>query len=517
MKRPSRQGGAAAHKMRFLLHVPFVLALAIGPLALADPREQGPADSSPSGLLAGVARVEISPSAGIPHMNWGSATHLVAEGVASPGLFATALVLSDGKQKFAIVDIDAVNVNGLDSVITRAERETGIPAAHIRLAASHTHAGPNLSVERAPIGADMSALSEIMRRYRESLDDKLVGVIVAATRRLEPVHLYAGRGTGTINVNRRFRRQGSFPPAVGRNPDGFVDRELVVIRIDRADGTQLAVIGNFQCHGTVLGFENKQVSADWIGHTRATVEAAFPGALCLFFQGAAGNQGPVEGFSGDDRVAKRLGATLGHQIAAVALDIETVRREPVFDGYIESTAYQARQYWRVKGPRDSTLRFASRLIPVAARTYSEAEIAEMQSRVEEAKTSLEAARRSGDAWKRAQAEARLRRFSNLLEKWKGKKSAGAQVLVNVQLLRIGDVAILSMPGEPFGEIGAELKKLSPFRYTMFCGYSSGQGGDYMPTQAEYDHGGYEVERTPYGRTAARELITEAAKLYSKVQ
>jgi hypothetical protein len=450
-------------------------------------------------------------------MNWGSATHLLAEGIAPPGLFATALILSDGNQRFAMVDIDILNVSGLERVVTRAASETGIPAAHIRLAASHTHAGPSLSVERAPIGADLTALTALMQRYRQSLEDKLVGAIVAAARHTEPVHLYAGRGTGTINVNRRFRRQGSAPAAVGRNPDGFVDRELVVIRIDKADGSPLAVIGNFQCHGTVLGYENRHVSADWIGHARATVEKAFPGLLCLFFQGAAGNQGPVEGFSGDARVARRLGSILGHQIAAVALEIETVQREPVFDGYIESTAYQARQYWRVKGPRDATLRFASRIIPVARRTYTDTEIAEMQSRVQDATVALEAARKSADSWKASQAEARLRRFSNLVEKWKAQQSSGAPLPVEVQILRIGDVAILSMPGEPFGEIGAELKKLSPFRYTMFCGYSSGQGGDYMPTEAEYDHGGYEVERTPYGRTAARELVTGAAKLFGEVR
>ena len=66
-----------------------------------------------------------------------------------------------------------------------------------------------------------------------------------------------------------------------------------------------------------------------------------------------------------------------------------------------------------------------------------------------------------------------------------------------------------MPGEPFAEIGVAVKRASPFEFTMFCGYSDGVGGDYVPTAAEYQYGGYEVERTPYNPGAA-EIVVEAA-------
>src|SRR5687768_11616468 len=108
----------------------------------ADVVEHGPKDSKPSGLLAGVARAEINPPVGIAHLNWGSQTHVTAEGIDPAGMVATALVLSDGKQKFAIVDIDAGGVRGMDDAVARAAEATGIPAAHIRLGATHTHAGP---------------------------------------------------------------------------------------------------------------------------------------------------------------------------------------------------------------------------------------------------------------------------------------------------------------------------------------------------------------------------------------
>ena len=84
-------------------------------------------------------------------------------------------------------------------------------------------------------------------------------------------------------------------------------------------GHPLAVLVNFQCHGTVLAWENKMISPDWPGMMRKTIETALPGAKALFFQGAAGNQGPMEGFTGDLRVPHRLGSILGHQAAALAL------------------------------------------------------------------------------------------------------------------------------------------------------------------------------------------------------
>jgi hypothetical protein len=61
------------------------------------------------------------------------------------------------------------------------------------------------------------------------------------------------------------------------------------------------------------------------------------------------------------------------------------------------------------------------------------------------------------------------------------------------------------------------KKASPFEVTMFCGYSSGLGGDYMPVTSEYVHGGYEIERTPYGLGAAEKVMAAAPRLFALVR
>jgi len=492
------------------------LAILAASAAFCDVVEHTAKNSPPSGLLAGVARADITPPVGIPQMNWGAQTHVASVGIDPAGMVATALVLSDGKQKFAMVDVDALFATQIDAARKIASARTGIPNDHIRLGATHTHAGPFLNAEKGPVGIDLSVYKPGFDNYWTSVAEKVAGAIIEADSKLAPAHVGGMKGLGTINVNRRIRAGNASPPAVGRNPDGLVDRDLVVIRIDGAGGNPLAVLVNFQCHGTVMAWENKYISPDWPGMMRKTVEAALPGALCLFFQGAAGNQGPAEGFTGDLAVAHRLGRILGHQAAALALQTETTRRAPVFEGFVESTAYIARQPWRVAGPRDATLRFATKVLDLPGRVYTPVEIDRMETMVRQAEESLKSARQAGDPWKLHAAEARHRRFQDLLAKWK-RPPTGAPVRVRVQMLRIGETVLVAMPGEPFAEIGVAVKKASPFAVTMFCGYSTGEGGDYMPVETEYDHAGYEVDRTPYGKGAAEKLIRETIALFAAVR
>ena len=500
--------------MRSLL---FLSVLALNALVLrADVIEQGPKDSPPSGLLAGTARADITPPVGIAQMNWGSQTHVVATGVDPAGMWATALVVSDGKQKFVMVDLDAGSVAPFRDAIGRAAAAIGVPPDHVRLAAFHTHAGPSITPGKGPVGVDLTEYQRVMDRYRAAVSDKIAGVVAEANSRLRPVHVGGGKGSGTVNINRRVRADGDKPAAVGRNPGGFVDRELPVIRMDDAQGHPYAVIANFPCHGTVLAYENKIVSPDWVGMTRKVVEAALPGAICLFFQGAAGNQGPIEGFTGDLSVAHRLGSILGHEIAAVALSIETVQREPRFEGFVESSAYQAKQPWRVARPRDGTLKFVKRVLELPPRAYSQKEISDMEALVADAKAKVAESQSRGDLWAKHQAEARLRRFTDLLTAWK-RPFDPTPAAVEVEILRIGESAIVAMPGEPFAEIGLAIKKASPFPTTLFCGYSSGRGGGYIPVESEYAFGGYEIQITPYGVGAAEKLIRETANLFEQVR
>jgi hypothetical protein len=366
------------------------------------------------------------------------------------------------------------------------------------------------------VGKNPAQFEPLVKAHYAMLREKIVAVIAEAAANLRPVHAYGMKGTGSINMNRRVRASGDIPPSVGTNPDGFVDRDLLVVRIDDAQGEPYAVLVNYQCHGTVLTYENKLISPDWVGMVRKTVERAMPGATALYLQGAAGNQGPMEGGTGDIQVAHRLGTILGLEAAALAMRTDTVRREKKIEGYIESTAFGTIERWRVAGPRDATIKFTKKTLSLPARRYTAQDLDRMATLSADARRKLDAVAQSGDSWQKHQAEARLRRWADLLERYK-RPPAEQTIAVDVQALRIGDIAIVAMPGEPFAEIGAAVKKASPFPLTLFCGYSNGKGGGYMPVESEYSLGGYEVDMTPYGSGAAGQLIRETSALLQSLR
>jgi hypothetical protein len=78
-------------------------------------------------------------------------------------------------------------------------------------------------------------------------------------------------------------------------------------------------------------------------------------------------------------------------------------------------------------------------------------------------------------------------------------------------LRLGPVGLIGFPGEPFSEIGARVKAGSPFRWTLFSGYTNDYLG-YVPTREAYDDGGYEVDTSPFLPDAADRLVEASLAL-----
>ena len=85
-----------------------------------------------------------------------------------------------------------------------------------------------------------------------------------------------------------------------------------------------------------------------------------------------------------------------------------------------------------------------------------------------------------------------------LEKYLRKDKAGDTIIrLPLRFLRINnDVAVWAAPLELFCEIAMTVRNQSPFPYTFYFGYSNGWLG-YMPTKAEFTHGGYEPSVSPY--------------------
>ncbi|MBC8289635.1 MAG: neutral/alkaline non-lysosomal ceramidase N-terminal domain-containing protein, partial [Planctomycetes bacterium] len=272
-------------------------------------------------LQAGVGRVVITPPIGIRMMGY-TVQECVSESVERE-LTATALVLADGATKVAMIACDILFIQSphVDRIRKRVGDVIGVSTEHVMINASHTHLGPMLPGWHA----DTPEQDELQRRYLALLEESLVGLVTMADGRLQPARIGAATGHAEIGINRRERLpDGSV--IIGDNPDGPVDHDVGVIRIDDVSGKPIATVMTAAAHTIVLGPKTPQLSPDYVGPAREIVERA-TGALSLFFQGAAGNVSPRCGIGSggpkqfDD--LHRIGAILGGEVVKTWAGIRT--------------------------------------------------------------------------------------------------------------------------------------------------------------------------------------------------
>ena len=102
------------------------------------------------------------------------------------------------------------------------------------------------------------------RDYLQFVKSTLISGIKQARSQLAPARVAVGIGMARANINRRARDlDGTI--SLGLNPDGPVDRQIGIIRLERREGSLIALIANYAMHGTVLGGRFLQISGDGPG------------------------------------------------------------------------------------------------------------------------------------------------------------------------------------------------------------------------------------------------------------
>jgi hypothetical protein len=448
-------------------------------------------------LLAGTGRRCTNPPPNIAHGGWGAQKHEQAEGI-DMDLWATALALSDRRTTAVLLDIDIQILTNqrADQVRGAVSRATSLPEHQIRASATHTHSGP------VPYKSWIEKGYEMVEPWFEQVARWCAEAANEAIANLQPVVLRAGRGTCHINANRRCV-SASGERFLGVNAEGRCDHEVAVVQLDRPGGEPVATLVNYACHPTIMGPSNRLITPDYPGAMKRVVEDAV-GGHCVFLQGSAGDQGPVQGFQGDPAVYRRLGGVLGHEAARLALGLRSIPsglrlREVVPSGAplgIYDSEFATLPGW--------PLRVLTKEVPVPLREGLP-ERGLVAERLEVWKAKLKAAREKQDEAGIIQAIYMARRADiqlRMADDFGGKTSAG----VRAHFFTFGDVALVGCNIEPFCEIGLAIKQGSPFPMTWMSGYTNGRMA-HMPTAAEWANGGYEVENSPFGQSAA-EVLTE---------
>ena len=216
--------------------------------------------------------------------------------------------------------------------------------------------------------------------------------------------------------------------SLGLNPDGPTDRQIALIRLERTDGSLIALIANYAMHGTALGPQNTLISGDAPGTVANYVEEKL-GAPMLYVNGAAGNLAPIYTVQEDFRAAHitEFNVLLGDRILN-----------------------------------------ANRSLAPAKAEVS----------IREGERFVETPRRKGFGWDAS--------LGNYLQADKGESGA---IRFPIRFAIINDeLALWSAPVELFCEISMHLRGRSPYPHTFYFGYANGWLG-YLATKQAFSEGG----------------------------
>jgi neutral ceramidase len=406
--------------------------------------------SKTNGFRASVVKVDISPNTPKQLLGYGAR---LSTGIHDK-IHHRIVALDDGATQFFLVssEICLMSPSEYDHVAELLQKKLGINPLNFWWSVTHTHSAPEVGVPGlAEVFMGDRYKHEVDTPYTSFIEQTLISGIIEARQKLEPAKLGVGWGFSQANINRRAIDVDG-KASIGLNPDGAVDRRIGLIRLEKQDGSPLALIANYPIHGTVLGQDNLEISGDVTGVVSEYVEQK-TGAPVLFINGAAGNLAPI------------------------------------YSVYPTPEAGHLSQFRVLLGDKilDANKKILSTSVSVKLFTGA---------------LTLETPRKANLGWP-----------SYLSNYTSTTKNGINMVRLPVRFLKINnDVAIWSAPVELFCEISNEVRERSPFPFTFYFGYTNGWLG-YLPTEEEYKHGGYEVDVVcPYTPVTGREL-TESVTSY----
>ena len=442
-------------------------------------------------LDVGAARVDITPPLTVPYLGF-VPRHAYFRGVHDP-LYARAVVIGKGQQRVAWVVADSIGISRrllgpkrdfIAEVRARIEDWCHIPSDRVMISATHAHSTPETAGIR-PMRKHPGAAA-----WLETLRDQLASAVALADCERVPAKLKrsAGMVQGVGWSRRILGTDGRLYSWRGRPTDdqiadwGVNDHELSLLCFERADGRPEVLLAHFACHPVTVQVQ-PLVSADFPGAASAIVERAGVGcAHCIYVQGAGGSINPVghdtRDFADVQRYGRILAGAIMKQLAAATES---------------DCAADAAQV----GAASRVVRVPSRPLP---------DPAEVERDYRKARSRL---RRLTAQDEKSQAARSLLRMEEVRERL---RLGDAPIHAEVQVLRIGDTAVVGIPGEPFAEMGLQIKKGMGAPSALCAGYSNDWLGYIAPPSA-WDLGGYEVEPGMWSQVgpAAYNLLLNAAR------
>ncbi len=397
---------------------------------------------------ASAAALDITPPVGFPLGGYIMRSG-VSTGVLDP-IRARMGYITDGESSVVIVGLDWIYVFGGWGLALREgiSEALGIDTKDVILTATHTHSGPGI------FGSFHTHEDSGVEEYLKGTSK----TIFEATADLKSNARFVKIKKGKLKVE-----------GLGANrndPDGFLDENMVGLNfVDDNDETVLRLL-NYGCHPTALGSENLMFSSDFVGYGLDLLDERW-GGISIFMNGAAGDVSTR--FTRMERTVKE--------------------RKRFGEIFFEAADFMQRISVPHKG---DIISVKSREVPVSYRDIPD--VRDSESIVEEIGKRIESGRKAGlskEEMRRSEAlmEGALARLfiSNLggMEAIFGERKMAAEI----ELVMIGEMGILFLPGEVMSKTAMRLKTLSEFPL-MVAGYANDYFG-YLVEGDEENEADYE--------------------------
>ncbi|MFE6735934.1 hypothetical protein [Microbacterium sp. NPDC057650] len=364
--------------------------------------------------------------------------------------------------RIALVAVDCCVLHEDTCAAARSAAVTGGDVDELVVHATHTHSGPCIGAGRA--GADDA-------RVRAAVTAAIPQVIAEAAAQRAPCAVWFAEAFGAGVARNR------------RHPERRIDPPVQAIGFEH-DGRRVATLVTYACHPVVLDSPNTLISADFVGPLRDRIEQTFPGSVCVYATGAAGDVNPGD-FSPESSYvpgAAGRGFTDAERIGSI-----------LADAVLDAT--------------DRRIEAQDAAVATAAVTL------DLQPDVDVAADVR--------AWQDELARGTAR--AALLEewlRWAEHRPHGAHWDGRVSVIAVGALRIVCLPCEPFLAASERLRAAYDGP-VLVLGYCDGVAG-YLPDEDEYEHGGYEAADAhryygmpaPFARGSLERVIAAAEPLLS---
>ncbi|MCP4263405.1 MAG: hypothetical protein GY774_38745 [Planctomycetes bacterium] len=426
-------------------------------------------------IRAGSSKVNITPPLGVKLIgSYGKPSDSILD-----DLYVKALVLNDGSTTIAIVSADLL-YTPLEE-ITNPVREiikekTGIPAENVLVCATHTHSGPEVFTRSKLIPGKETPVDDIDQSYLRSLINKIAGSVFIAYHNMKDVKIGAAKGSlPEIIYNRRPKK-----------PDGLVEMAFTL---------PLDVTAT------------RKIVRDTEGNVRVTF--TLPDKELEF--------GPV-----DPEVCVLRAEDMDGGIVAslVNFGCHPVSIYPHLSTAISADypAYTTKVVEEMEGGICLYgLGLAGNIVPIQRGVEPRKQIGKAIGG--EALRNLQFVSTSGDITLKAlKKEVRFPTKKPSSPDQAGDADTTKKyITTEIQVLRLGDVYILGLPGEVLVEVGLEIKRRAGVKKLFVISISNDSIG-YVCHKSAYDEGGYESGTgTNLAKGAGEIMVRESLNLISRIK